>query len=483
MMKDSLRRRMCLNVALLLGVWGIVLNCTLPTTNKNSPAVIKGRILVQGSSTPVEGALVEILELARNAFTDANGFFSLSFELPDSGAHVITLIISKDGFQTSSVPSIIIQNDKEISLADHHLAQEKTTNSGPASNVILIEVETSNIFVKGTGGNETSDLTFEVRDANGTPINLKNQVTVNFSIKGGPGGNEFLSPTSATTDSLGQVSTTVNSGTIAGALQVVASIASTTIASAPVPIAIHGGLPDLGHFAVVPNRLNFAGFNIFGLENTITAFVGDRYSNPVPPRTVVYFQTTGGIIEGSAITDELGRAAVTLLSTYALPQGIPGALFPFNQPGFARVIAQTVDEKQQKITTSAVVLFSGITQIGITPTTFSIPPLRSQAFQYTVSDQNGNPLVAGTNISVATDEGEVAGTTGLTLEDTQSRFFTSFSFTLTNSAPDSFLVKDATVTVNVQSQNGNVKASVTGQMLPIVSGGMRAEGVLRRAGE
>ncbi|MCE7945388.1 MAG: hypothetical protein DYG95_27805 [Chlorobi bacterium CHB1] len=100
MMKDSLRRRMCLNVALLLGVWGIVLNCTLPTKNDPSPAVIKGRILVQGSTTPVEGARVEISELDQSAVTDVNGVFSFTFELPDSSAYVVTLIISKTGFQT-----------------------------------------------------------------------------------------------------------------------------------------------------------------------------------------------------------------------------------------------------------------------------------------------------------------------------------------------------------------------------------------------
>ncbi len=483
MMKDSLRRRMCLNVALLLGVWGIVLNCTLPTKNNPSPAVIKGRILVQGSSTPVEGALVEVNELDLSVLTDSNGNFSLSFELPDSGAHAVTLVISKTGFRTATIPSVVMQNDKELSLSDHHLVQETATSSGPASNIILVAVETSNIFVKGTGGNENSDLTFEVRDASGAPIDLKNKVTVTFTIKGGPGGSEFLSPTSAESDSLGRVSTTINSGTIAGALQIIASITGLSIASAPVPIAIHGGLPDLGHFAVVPNKLNFAGYNIFGLENTVTAFVGDRYSNPVPPGTAVQFQSTGGIIGGSAVTDRLGRASVTLLSANPRPQGIVGAPFPFNQAGFASIVAQTVNEKQEQITTSTVVLFSGVTQVEISPTTFSIPPLRSQIFQYKVSDQNGNPLVAGTNIQVASDNGKVGGVTNFTLEDTQSRAFTIFSFALTNSEPDSFLVKDATVTIEVTSQNGNVKLSTSGQMLPIVSGGLRAEGVRRKAGK
>ena len=44
-------------------------------------------------------------------------------------------------------------------------------------------------------------------------------------------------------------------------------------------------------------------------------YVGDKYSNPVRPGTSVYFETTHGIIEGSDLTDSLGRATVTLFNS------------------------------------------------------------------------------------------------------------------------------------------------------------------------
>ncbi len=66
-----------------------------------------------------------------------------------------------------------------------------------------------------------------------------------------------------------------------------------------------------------------------------------------------------------------------------------------------------------------------------------------------------------------TNNGDVAGHTNITLSDTQSRAFTQFSFVLTNSAPDSTLLKNATVTIQVVSENGNLTGSVTGQLLPI----------------
>ena len=436
------------------------------------PATINGRAFDKKTNLPLQAALVRALPYINSTETDQNGNFSLTLELPDSTMKIVTVVISKFGYLTDSIRSVAVQNGTTTTIGDLQMRQPgdsdtSSTTSGKAANAVLVDVETSNIFVTGTGGNETSDITFEIRDANGTPIDLSNQVRVTFRITGGPGGGEYLSVVAAFTDANGRVMTTINSGTIAGALQVVASIENLVISSAPVPIAIHGGLPEIGHFSVASNRLNFAGYNIFGLENTITAFLGDRYSNPVPPGTAVQFRSTGGIMAGSATTDARGRAPAVLTSAAPQPPGIAGYPSPFSEPGFALVTAETVDENKQKITVSTVVLFSGRTQLTVTPTSFSIPPLRSQSFDYYVGDQNLNPLVAGTTLNVRTDNGELSGTTNFTLEDTQSRAATQFSFVLTNANPDSFKVKDATVTLSVTSANGNATTSVTGQMLPL----------------
>ncbi|MHC4271618.1 MAG: hypothetical protein ACYST2_04820, partial [Planctomycetota bacterium] len=98
-------------------------------------------------------------------------------------------------------------------------------------------------------------------------------------------------------------------------------------------------------------------------------------------------------------------------------------------------------------------------------------PFGSQLFSYTLRDQNGNPLVEGTRIEVKTSNGEVSGDSDFTMEDTQSRVATQFSFVLENTQPDSNLVKNATVTIKVTSQNGNSSRSVRGQMLPILETG------------
>jgi len=384
------------------------------------------------------------------------------------------VVVSKAGFASDSIPDVVIQNGKTTTVSDVALLQlsgtDSTQTSGEASNIVLVEVETDNIFVTGSGGNETSNITFEVRDDLGIPIDLQHQVRVRFKITGGPGGQESLSPASMLTNALGRVTTTVKSGTIAGPLQVVATVREQglNLESAPVPLAIHGWLPDRAHFSVASAKLNFAGYNIYGLQNVITAFVGDKYSNPVPPGTAVRFQSTGGIIGGSAVTDSLGRAPVILVSAAPKPPGIPGRPFPLTERGYALITAETVDENQRQITTTTVVLFSGITQLSVTPATFSIPPYGAQLFNYTVSDQNKNPLVAGTSISVTADNGELSGDTNITLEDTQSRAYTHFSFVLSNAKPDSSRAKQTTVTITVKSQNGNASTIATGELLPLV---------------
>jgi len=459
----------------LLALCGLLVvnqSCNNNPLVPSDTAIIEGKVVSEGLLLPIKDVLIRSSFFVETALTDENGAYSLNVQLPDSIARVISLSFSKSGFFDFTAGSIVIQNGKRANVADAVLTNSgggTSGSSGPASNVVLTNIQTSNIFVKGSGANETSDVTFEVRDVNGIPVNLDHQVKVCFQIKGGPNGGEFVAPDTALTNSNGRVFTTVNSGTIAGALQIVAEVAGTLIESAPVPISIHGGLPDNAHFSVVPSRLNFAGYNLFGLENPITVFVGDKYSNPVPPGTSVQFRSSGGIIEGSAVTNQLGIAAVSLISAAPQPQGVSGAAFPFDQPGFALITAQTVDENQNAITKSTFVLFSGITQItDLNPTTFSLTANSSQRFTFTVSDQNSNPLVAGTNINVQTNNGSVDGDANVTLVDTQSRGATQFSFVLTNSDPDKIegASADVTVTITVSSQNGAARLAFTAQMFP-----------------
>jgi hypothetical protein len=203
--------------------------------------------------------------------------------------------------------------------------------SGNAATIALAQLTRNAISVRGVGGDETSVITFEVRDSLGRPVDQTHQVSVSFVhyFNGHifPGADsEYVAPAAALSDAqTGRVQTTVNAGTRAGVLQVVAqtAVGSQTIRSAPVIIDIFGGFPVRGRFwmSAKPSEITLSpGENS---QSAITVQAGDKYSNPVKPGTAIYFSTTNdGIIPASGYTDDDGFASVNLsvwkTGTYAV---------------------------------------------------------------------------------------------------------------------------------------------------------------------
>ncbi len=416
------------NLLILLCLFIFNQSCQNNPGAPSNAALIEGKVVETENQRALEGVLVRSAFFADEAITDENGKYSLEVPLPDSSSINVSLVFTKEGYVEYTISDITIKNGqlKNVPNAILTKGQGPTESSGDASNIVLIDVETSSISIKGSGGNENSDITFEVRDNKGIPVDLDHQVRVFFRIEGGTGGGEFVSPDTALTDFSGKVTTTMNSGTVAGALQVRAGIVGLAVTSTPVPISIHSGLPDLEHFSIAAQTLNFAGYKFFNLQNLITALVGDKFSNPVQAGTSVYFHSTGGLIDGSAITDDSGIATGILRSGGPRPQGIifttlrriQPANLPtyFAEPGYALITAQTVDENQQKIYAEGVVLFSGETQISaVNPNTFSLNAGQSQTFSFTVCDHNNNPLTPGTTIGVSTNKGDVVGDVSINL--------------------------------------------------------------------
>jgi hypothetical protein len=193
---------------------------------------------------------------------------------------------------------------------------------GPPASIVLVSVEPPAIGVRGAGDNETAVVTFEVRDAWGNTV--ADGQTVVFRVEPGPlsSASGRVGPDSTTTVA-GRVRAAVSSDTLAGTVMLFAEARSVAagdglIHSEPVPIAIHGGHPDQIHFSVAPKPVNLAGRVLFGLESKVTAYVYDKYSNPVPNGTAVHFETTGGGVEGSGLT-EVGQASVRLFTAKPIP--------------------------------------------------------------------------------------------------------------------------------------------------------------------
>jgi hypothetical protein len=280
--------------------------------------------------------------------------------------------------------------------------------------------------VQETGGTEVSRLTFVVRDSAGRAISLDESRQMRFRFGSRPPSGDIsepeddlqLLPEQAPTDDNGEATVNVNSGIVAGTAQVIAEVdgPNGVIESEPVPITIHGGFPHREHFTVAVEQFNYAGLSVAGLENEVSVLVGDQYSNPVKPETAVYFETSGGVIEGDLLTDEQGRGAVQLISGNPQPEN-----------GMAIVTARTVNVDNEQITRQAAVVVSGVPNLTVTSSDGDPKQAQlGQSYTLEVVDQNGNPLAPGTNIQIRAEGNEVEvgggdaseGDVDITLENT-----------------------------------------------------------------
>ena len=401
-------------------ITGTIAGCDLFTGESESgPVTLTGLVINSVSNDPVAEAFVRVLPMDELTETDAQGRFSLVVDV-DSTMDV-DITVSKSGFVNQST-SVLAVADRTIEVATIRLEPiEGGTDptspggnvSGRASNLLLLGQSANSIGVRESGSVEVAELVFQATDSLGRPVTLDNQVTINFSFGVNPGGDAFIFPEAAATNENGEVKTNVSSGLVAGVVQVVASatVDGRTIRSLPVPLTIHGGLPDVQHFGVATARLNVPrAWDFWGTENTITAFVGDQYGNPVRLGTAVYFTTSAGIIEGSAQTGALGTATVSQIS------GPPQPVHPEFGNGYAIVTGTTADRNQSEITDDVLVLFSG-SSIIVVPA--QGPIFLGNAYEFWVYDQNQNPLAAGTNITVSASgtNVEAFGNTNTTLPD------------------------------------------------------------------
>lgn len=496
--------RRCALVALVLGSGFLQAGCVEPAKPKPpAPTTVVGRVVqLEDAQRGVPGVMARAVGKSNTTTTDSTGWFSLTLDVADG--EIVQLSLSKVGFD-EFVTSFAIRsgttNRLPTTVTLYPLGTSPGNNSGPASSIVLKSTSATSIGVRHSGANESALLVFEVRDALGRPVGSGNRARIQFTLGQLPGGGAFLSPDTATTDTFGLVAVSLNAGTLAQSVQVRAQVAGSSIYSDLVTVAIHGGLPDAQHFSFATGSVNVPGLLQFGIVNPVTAFVGDRYGNPVPVGTVVYFSTTGGLIQGSAQTDDHGRAFVDLVTSEPLPNSTPAFS---DSAGIARISVQTVGEGGAPITRSGLaVLFSGHSEVTISPPSFDIPLNTSQDFVVTVWDkEHHNPLTKGSTIAFSATAGAIGGQATVVLPDTRDKQYTSFTFRLENysgaapmllgpnrskirltpikpasqvdgvtastalATPGRFAEPAATVrgsiTVTVTSSNGNISSTVTG---------------------
>ena len=196
-----------------------------------------------------------------------------------------------------------------------------TATSGAASSTINLTIRPSTagiielsgvdpatkmINIRGSGLTQSATIYFTVKDGAGNPV--ADGTVVNFTlpiatITTVAAGGEAIAtttdfaPTALGTTVNGIASVTLRSGMQARtvAVQAKVTVGLSTI-STEARVTIVGGQPDSRHISLATQRHNIAGGVTFGLQNDITAFLGDRYSNiPIDGTPISFYSECGTI--------------------------------------------------------------------------------------------------------------------------------------------------------------------------------------------
>lgn len=197
-----------------------------------------------------------------------------------------------------------------------------------ASSLAYVSAAPSVIYLKGSGFTESSTVTFQVRDSAGSPLP---NVPVTLSLVSATGGvtlegaNEIRK-----SDSNGQVTGRVVSGTVPTPVRVRAELltstgASTGISTVSSGLSIAVGLPSQQNFSLSQQIFNIEGGDVDGTTNSFTIIASDRMGNPVPDDTVINFIAEGGQIASNAFTKSTqGLSSATATFQSASPRPADG---------------------------------------------------------------------------------------------------------------------------------------------------------------
>ncbi|MDO8341603.1 MAG: hypothetical protein Q7T48_00225 [Cellvibrio sp.] len=164
--------------------------------------------------------------------------------------------------------------------------------------ISFVDANPSKIFLKDSGGAQTSTVRFLVKGSTGTPI--KN-IPLNFSLSTQLGGIALTTST-ATTDSTGHASTVVQAGTIPTAVEVIATDPTSNITARSNKLSIGTGMPDQNSMSISASRFNPPGWDYDGEPVNITIRLADAFNNPPADGTSVQFLTEGGSIDTNCTT-------------------------------------------------------------------------------------------------------------------------------------------------------------------------------------
>lgn len=219
------------------------------------------------------------------------------------------------GCDTDSIRAFATVNGEQLEAQSGTITIE---NAAPSSIEYLgSDPEDGQLSIKGSasvGGQESATLFFLVKDENGTP--LTSPTDVSFTLSTTIGGIVFAGGQTEIvrqSNSQGEVSVQVNSGTVPTSLAVQATLTdSPAVTTSTNALSIAAGLPVQENFriAVGSHNPSPAGGSFVNTPTQVVASAADQFGNPVPDGTNIQFVAELGKIGSSCQTVE-GTCSVT----------------------------------------------------------------------------------------------------------------------------------------------------------------------------
>lgn len=290
---------------------------TVPPFVNGVAAIATPNILSNGS-TLVTVSLVDVLDdLLTTTYTvnfssDCQKLGAANFTIP--AVTTSTGTASATYNPTGCVGDDVISATVTIGTTDIVATGTVTVAAASAGSIQFTSATPSLIALKGTGSTtglpENSTVTFTVLDNTGA---VKPGAVVTFTLNSTLGGIT-LSTLSATSDDIGVVTTTLQSGSVATSVRISAAVSTTTLVTNSDAIAIATGPPDQNSMSLSAFTLNPRAWDIDGKTVQITARLADRFNNPIQDGTAVLFTTELGAI-GSTCTTSNGACSVDWTSS------------------------------------------------------------------------------------------------------------------------------------------------------------------------
>jgi hypothetical protein len=218
-----------------------------------------------------------------------------------------------------------ITDDLQLAITGSPATATRTIalTSPAATSIGFVSASPATIYLKGSGLAESSEVKFVVKDTAGNALPNQSVTMELTTLTGGITIQGASVPVTRLSDSFGQVSVLVNSGTVPTPVRVRATVGSYSTLSSNLTIGV--GLPSQINFSFAQATINIEGFNYIDTPNTYTVIASDRSGNPVPDGTTINFTTEGGQIQSSrfiALVNGIARADAAFVS--ALPHPTDG---------------------------------------------------------------------------------------------------------------------------------------------------------------